>query len=77
MKESQVLLPFVERIERAEKALNEAVDEGRATIEVVLEQSARNLVGEKHPGWEGSEVRWPYPPVQPNRSRDARRATVR
>ncbi len=59
VKEGQVLLPFVESIERAEKALDEVIDEaGRATIEAVLELSARNVAGEKHPGRESSEVRW-------------------
>ena len=55
VKEGQVLLPFVESIEKAEKALDEVIDEvideaGRATIEAVLELSARNVAGEKHPG---------------------------
>lgn len=31
---------------------------GRATMEAVLEPSARKVAGEKHPGREGSEIRW-------------------
>ncbi|MGH9316744.1 MAG: IS256 family transposase [Thermoanaerobaculia bacterium] len=59
VKEGQVLLPFVESIERAEKALDEVIDvAGRATIEAVLQLSARKIAGEKHPGREGSEIRW-------------------
>jgi transposase-like protein len=59
VKEGQFLLPAVESIERAEKALDEVIDEaGRATIEAVLELSARNVAGEKHPGRKGSKIRW-------------------
>jgi len=46
-------------IERTEKALDEVIDEaGRATIEAILELSARSVAGEKHPGKKGSEIRW-------------------
>lgn len=59
VKEGQVLLPFVESIERAEKALDEVIDvAGRATIEAVLQLSAKKIAGEKHPGREGSESCW-------------------
>ena len=59
VKEGQVLLPLVESIERTEKALEEVIDDaGRATIEAILELSARRVAGEKHPGKKGSEIRW-------------------
>lgn len=59
VKEGQFLLPLVEMIERTEKALDEVIDEaGRATIEAILELSARSVAGEKHPGKKGSEIRW-------------------
>lgn len=59
VKEGQVLLPFVESIERTGKALDEVIDiAGRATIEAVLALSARNVAGDKHPGREGPEIRW-------------------
>ena len=59
VKEGQVLLPLVESIERTEKALDEVIDEaGRATIEAVLHLSAQKIAGEKHPGREGSDIRW-------------------
>jgi putative transposase len=58
VKEGQVLLPFVESIERAEKSLDEVIDvAGRATIEAVLQLSAKKIAGEKHPGHESTEVR--------------------
>ena len=59
VKEGQVLLPFVESIERAENSLDEVIDfAGRATIEAVLQLSATKVAGEKHPGREGSAIRW-------------------
>ncbi|MFQ5917955.1 MAG: transposase [Candidatus Binatia bacterium] len=58
-KEGQVLLPLLECIERTEIALDEVIDvAGRATIEAILELSAQQVAGEKHPGKKGSEVRW-------------------
>ncbi len=50
VKDGQVLVPFVESIERTEQALDEVIDEaGRATIEAVLHLSAQKIAGEKHP----------------------------
>jgi len=59
-KEDQVLLPFLECIERTELALDEVIDvAGRATIEAIVDLSAKQVAGEKHPGKKGSEIRWP------------------
>ena len=59
VREGQVLLPFLESIERTEKALDEVIDvAGRATIEAVLDLSAKSVAGERHPGKKGPEIRW-------------------
>ena len=48
----------MESIEKAEKALNEVIDEaGRGTIEAVLELSARNVAGEKVQKYAGTATR--------------------
>lgn len=62
-KEGQFLLPMVGLIEQAELAVDELIDVlGKAAIEAVLELSARQIAGEKHPGKAGGEerggVRW-------------------
>jgi transposase-like protein len=58
-KEGQFLLPLVGLIERAEMAVDEVIDvAGRATIEAVLELSAQQVAGPKHPGKAAGEIRW-------------------
>jgi putative transposase len=62
-KEGQLLLPLVGLIEQAELAVDELIDVlGKAAIEAVLELSAQQIAGEKHPGKAGGEerggVRW-------------------
>ena len=53
------LLPMVELIEQAEKAVDELVDEaGRAMIETVLRLSAQGVAGLPHPGQKGGAVGW-------------------
>lgn len=47
----QALLPTLDLIEQAEMAFDELIDVvGRATIEAVLNLSAQDLAGPKHPG---------------------------
>ncbi len=49
--EGQFLLPMVELVERSELAIDEVIDVlGRATIEAVLEMSARSVAGLKQAG---------------------------
>lgn len=58
-RDGQFLLPLVELIERAEMAVDELIDvAGRATIEAVLELSARELAGPKQPGKSRGALRW-------------------
>ena len=58
-KEGQVLLPIVELVEQAQMAIDEVIDvAGRATIQAVLELSARQIAGAKHPGKAAGEIRW-------------------
>jgi putative transposase len=58
-KEGQVLLPMLDLIEQSQMAVNELIDvAGRATIEAVLELSARQEAGPRHPGKRGGLVGW-------------------
>ena len=58
-KEGQFLLPIVGLIETAQVAIDEVIDvTGRATIEAVLQLSARQVAGEKHQGKAQGTVRW-------------------
>jgi hypothetical protein len=58
-KEGQFLLPMVERITGAERAVDELIDvAGRATLAAVLTLSAQEVVGPKHPGKAGGEITW-------------------
>jgi transposase-like protein len=59
-REGQFLLPMLDLITQAERAVDELIDvAGRATIEAVLTLSAQEVAGAKHPGRKGdSEVGW-------------------
>jgi putative transposase len=58
-KEGQFLLPMVELVEQAQLAIDEVIDvTGRATIEAVLELSAQQVAGPKHPGKAAGPIRW-------------------
>jgi transposase-like protein len=58
-KEGQLLLPMVELIETAQAAIDEVIDvAGRATIEAVLQLSAQEVAGAKHPGKAEGPIRW-------------------
>ena len=58
-KEGQFLLPMVSLIESAQAAIDEVIDvAGRATIEAVLELSAQEVAGKKHPGKAQGTIRW-------------------
>lgn len=55
----QILLPMVELIEGSRMAIDELIDVlGRASIEAVLELSARGVAGEKQRGRKKGSVRW-------------------
>jgi hypothetical protein len=59
VKNGQGLLPMVELIEQAEKAVDDLVDQvGRATIEAVLRLSAQGIAGPPHPGKKGGAIGW-------------------
>lgn len=59
MREGQFILPMVKLIEQSERAIDELIDVlGRASIEAVLELSAREQAGAKSPGKASGEVRW-------------------
>ena len=59
VKNGQGLLPMVELIEQAEKAVDELVDQaGRAMIEAVLRLSAQAIAGPPHPGKKGGAIGW-------------------
>lgn len=56
--DGQALLPMVELIEEAQMVVDEFIDVvGRATLEAVLELSARGVAGPRHPGKAGGEIR--------------------
>jgi len=58
-KEGQFLLPIVSLIETAQVAIDEVIDvAGRATLEAVLQLSAQEVAGEKHPGQARGAIRW-------------------
>lgn len=57
-REGQLLLPMLDLITRSEVAVDELIDmAGRATIEAILEMSAREVAGPRHPGRRGGEIR--------------------
>ena len=50
-KDGQLLLPMVELIEQAQRAVDEVIDvKGRATVEAILQMSAQQLAGPKQQG---------------------------
>jgi hypothetical protein len=50
-KDGQLLLPMVELIEQAQRAVDEVIDVmGRATVEAILQMSAQQLAGPKQQG---------------------------
>ena len=56
-RDGQTLLPIVELITNGQAVVDEAIDVmGRATIEAVLELSARELAGEPHQGRKGRGI---------------------
>jgi putative transposase len=58
VREGQALVPMVELIEQAQMAVDEFVDVlGRASLEAVLELSARGVAGPRHQGKAGGEIR--------------------
>jgi transposase-like protein len=58
-KEGQFLLPMVELVAQTETAIDELIDvTGRAAIEAVLELSALEVAGVKHPGKAGGDIGW-------------------
>ena len=55
----QLLLPMVELIEASRMAIDELIDVlGRASIEAVLELSARSVAGARQQGRQGKEIVW-------------------
>jgi transposase-like protein len=57
--EGQFLLPMVELITGAERAVDELIEvTGRAAIEAVLTLSAQDVAGPKHPGKATGEITW-------------------
>ena len=55
----QLLLPMVELIEASRMAIDELIDIlGRASIDPVLELSARSVAGEKRQGRGGRDILW-------------------
>ncbi len=57
--QGQLLLPMVGLITQASAAIDELIDvTGRATIEAVLNLSAQELAGPKHPGKKTNDIRW-------------------
>ncbi len=55
----QLLLPMVELIEASRMAIDELIDVlGRASIEAVLQLSARGVAGEKQQGRKKESIRW-------------------
>ncbi len=58
-KEGQLLLPLVQLVETASMAVDELIDvTGRATLEAVLQLSAQQVAGPKHPGKMAGDIRW-------------------
>jgi putative transposase len=56
--EGQLLLPMLDLITQAELAVDELIDVmGRATIEAVLQMSAAEVAGDRHPGKKTGKVR--------------------
>ncbi len=55
----QLLLPMVELIEASRMAIDELIDIlGRASMEAVLQLSARSVAGEKQQGRPGKQIVW-------------------
>jgi putative transposase len=58
-KEGQFLLPMVQLVEQAQLAVDEVIQvTGRATLEAVLQLSAQQVAGPKHPGKAAGDIRW-------------------
>lgn len=57
--QGQLLLPAVELITQSRAAVDELIDvTGRSAIEAILQLSAQELAGPKHPGKKAGEIRW-------------------
>ncbi|MBE3036705.1 MAG: IS256 family transposase [Candidatus Atribacteria bacterium] len=57
--QGQLLLPALELITQSRAAVDELIDvTGRAAIEAVLNLSAQQLAGVKHPGKKAGDIRW-------------------
>ena len=57
--EGSALLPLLGLLERAEVGVEGLIDElGTAALEAVLELSAAQVAGPKHPGKEAGDIRW-------------------
>ena len=57
--QGQLLLPMVGLITQARAAVDELIDvTGRSAIEAVLNLSAQELAGPKHPGKNADDIRW-------------------
>jgi putative transposase len=58
-RQGQLLLPAIEMITQSRAAVDELIDvTGRAAIEAVLNLSAQELAGPKHPGKKAGQIRW-------------------
>src|SRR6266481_6362727 len=58
-KEGQFLLPMVKLVLQTETAIDELIDvTGRAAVEAVLQLSAQEVAGAKHPGKAGGSIGW-------------------
>ena len=57
--QDQLLLPMLELIDSGKQTIAAVMNEaGRAIAELLLELSAQQIAGAKHPGRHASEVRW-------------------
>ena len=58
-RQGQLLLPMVGLITQARAAVDEIIDvTGRSAIEAILNLSAQELAGPKHPGKQAGDIRW-------------------
>jgi transposase-like protein len=58
-RQGQLLLPALELITHSRAAVDELIDvTGRSAIEAILNLSAQELAGVKHPGKKAGEIRW-------------------
>ena len=56
-KDEQLLLPLLDVVVNTSAAVDEVIDvAGRATLEAILELSARQIAGERHPGRAGGPI---------------------